>query len=90
MPKEASSSRPFLGPLNKEVLWNIYLFIIHLTLFINFKLQLEYLKDLQKSSKNIGLTKVSKEARKGISFLGGREEFWRQHTPLYVQQFEKM
>ena len=34
MPKEASSSRPFLGPLNKEVLWNIYLFIIHLTLFI--------------------------------------------------------
>ena len=69
MPKEASSSRPFLGPLNRE---------------------LEYLKDLQKTAKYHGLNKVSKEARKGISFLDGREEFWRQHTPLYVQKFEKM
>ena len=69
MPKEASSSRPFLGPLNKEK---------------------EYLKDLRKTSKVIGLLKVSKEARRGISFLDGREEFWRQHTPLYVQKFEKM
>lgn len=69
MPKEASSTRPFLGPMNKE---------------------LAYLKDLQKNARNIGLSKVSKEARRGISFLGGREEFWRQHTPLYVQKFEKM
>lgn len=69
MPKEASSSRPFLGPLNNEV---------------------EYLKHLQKSAKGLGLNKVAKEARKGIVFFDGREEFWRQHTPLYVQKFEKM
>ena len=85
MPKEASSTRPFLGPMNKEVNRNVYFRISVATFF-----KLAYLKDLQKNARNIGLSKVSKEARKGINFLGGREEFWRQHTPLYVQKFEKM
>ena len=85
MPKEASSTRPFLGPMNKEVYRNVYFRMSVASFF-----KLAYLKDLQKNARNIGLSKVSKEARKGINFLGGREEFWRQHTPLYVQKFEKM
>ena len=86
MPPEASSSRPFLGPLNKEVSREI----IWSTSHRYFYLQLKYLKDLQNTTKTLGLGKASKEASHGISFLGGREEFWRQHTPLYVQKFEKM
>ena len=51
---------------------------------------MKYLKDLQNNAKRVGLAKVAKEAAKGLNFLGTREEFWRQHTPLYVQAFEKM
>ena len=86
MPPEASSSRPFLGPLNKEV----SKFLSYLITLQHYFFQLKYLKDLQTTAKNLGLAKASKEANHGISFLGGREEFWRQHTPLYVQKFEKM
>jgi hypothetical protein len=69
MPKEASSSKPFLGGLYGE---------------------LQYLKRLQHTAKQIGLGKVAKEANEGLKFLDTREEFWRQHTPLYVQKTEQL
>lgn len=67
MPKEASSSKPFLGNMYKEQ---------------------QYLKRLQHTAKQVGLVKVAKEANTGLKFFDTREEFWRQHTPLYVQKTE--
>ena len=67
--QEASSSKPFLGSMYNEVIPPPK----NLKKLTFLKIQLQYLKRLQYTAKNMtGLNKVAKEANKGLKFLDTR------------------
>ena len=122
--RRLAAANPSLDPctmrsVKNHLTWIQRQFFFYQTISFSYMLkyfQLQYLKRLQYTAKKMtGLSKVAKEANKGLKFLDTRytqftymqkvisclcskfcfflvvrEEFWRQHTPLYVQKAEQM